>query len=45
MKFYLSSYQWGDEGARFKSMLRPESKIGHINNARDFTNAAKKEKY
>jgi dipeptidase E len=39
MKFYLSSYMFGNEVDRLKSMLPPASKIGHINNARDWTDA------
>lgn len=36
MKFYLSSYKFGNESEKLKQMLPPGSKIGHINNARDF---------
>jgi len=39
MKFYLSSYKFGTETDRRKNMLPIGSRIGHINNARDFTGA------
>jgi len=37
MKFYLSSYKFGNEIEKLKQMLLAGSKIGHINNSRDFT--------
>ena len=37
MKFYLSSYKFGNEVEKLKRMLPGGSKIGHINNSRDFT--------
>jgi dipeptidase E len=37
MKFYLSSYKFGNEAERLGQMLPPGSRIGHINNSRDFT--------
>jgi dipeptidase E len=37
MNFYLSSYKFGNEIERLKQMLPAGSKIGHINNSRDFT--------
>lgn len=36
MKFYLSSYGFGDEVETLKNMMPKNKKIGHINNARDF---------
>ncbi len=39
MKFYLSSVKFGNETERLKSMLQKGSKIGHINNSRDWTTA------
>lgn len=39
MKFYLSSYKFGNEVDKLKSMLPAKSKIGHINNSRDWTEA------
>jgi dipeptidase E len=39
MKFYLSSYKFGNEVGKLKQMLPAGSKIGHINNSRDFTGA------
>jgi dipeptidase E len=39
MKFYLSSYKFGNEVEKLKTMLPRGSKIGHINNARDWTDA------
>ena len=35
MKFYLSSFMFGHEVEKLKSLLPPESKIGHINNSQD----------
>ncbi len=37
MKYYLSSYKFGNEVAKLKTMLPPGSRIGHINNSRDFS--------
>jgi dipeptidase E len=39
MKFYLSSYKFGNEVEKLKTMLPKSSKIGHINNSRDWTDA------
>lgn len=39
MKYYLSSYRFGNEVEKLKVMLPPGSKIGHINNSRDFSGA------
>jgi dipeptidase E len=39
MKFYLSSYKFGSQTETLKNMLPRGSKIGHINNARDWTTA------
>ncbi len=39
MKFYLSSYKFGNHTEQLKTMLPAGSKIGHINNARDWTTA------
>jgi dipeptidase E len=39
MKFYLSSYKFGNEIDRLKTMLPAGSRIGQINNARDWTDA------
>lgn len=36
MKFYLSSYKFGSEYLRLKDLLKVNSKIGYINNARDW---------
>ncbi len=36
MKFYLSSYELGDQAEKLKSMI-PYGKIGYIPNARDYT--------
>ena len=38
MKFYLSSYKFGNEVEKLKSMIPANNRIGHINNSRDFTN-------
>jgi len=38
MKYYLSSYELGNEIEKFKSLV-PKGKIGYIPNARDFTGA------
>jgi dipeptidase E len=42
MKFYLSSYKFGKQTDTLKQMLPADSKIGHINNSRDFTAASEK---
>lgn len=39
MNLYLSSYQFGNETDKLKSMLPKGSKVGHINNSKDFTTA------
>ena len=39
MKFYLSSYKFGNETDKLKTMLPAGSRIGHINNSRDWTSA------
>ncbi len=39
MKFYLSSYKFGNEVEKLKTMLPTKSKIGHINNSRDWSDA------
>ncbi len=38
MKYYLSSYEIGNETEKLKTLV-PEGKIGYIPNARDFTGA------
>ncbi|HWZ03531.1 MAG TPA: Type 1 glutamine amidotransferase-like domain-containing protein [Mucilaginibacter sp.] len=47
MKYYLSSYKFGNTVEYLKTMLQPGSKIGHINNSRDFSwaNPKIREKY
>ena len=47
MKFYLSSYKFGNQMGRLSEMLPPGSVIGHVNNSRDFTwaDAAIREAY
>lgn len=37
MKYYLSSYKFGNEVEKLKQMLPKGAKIGHINNAKDST--------
>ena len=37
MKFYLSSFMFGSETEKLKTLLPPAGKIGHINNANDVT--------
>lgn len=37
MKYYLSSYKFGNETAKLKAMLPQGNRFGHINNSRDFT--------
>lgn len=37
MKYYLSSYKFGDRFEELKNILKPGAKIAHINNAKDFT--------
>jgi len=39
MKYYLSSYQFGDHIEDLKRMQGLNKKLGHINNARDWTGA------
>lgn len=39
MKLYLSSIKFGDEVEKLKVMLPQGARIGHINNARDWTTA------
>lgn len=39
MKLYLSSIKFGDEVEKLRAMMPQGSKIGHINNARDWTTA------
>ena len=39
MKYYLSSYNFGNKPEKLGQMLPKGSKIGHINNSRDFTGA------
>ena len=39
MNYYLSSYKFGSEAARLKQLLPPGARIGHIDNARDFSGA------
>jgi len=36
MKFYLSSYKFGNDYLRLKELLKVGSKIGYINNSRDW---------
>lgn len=38
MKYYLSSYKFGDHKEKLKQIIPSNSKIGHINNARDSIN-------
>ena len=40
MKYYLSSYKFGNEVEKLKQMLAQGAKIGHINNAKDWTTAS-----
>lgn len=37
MKFYLSSYKFGNNTQKLQTMLPKGSRFGHINNAKDFT--------
>jgi dipeptidase E len=39
MKYYLSSFKFGNDIEKLKSMMPANRRIGHINNARDFTDA------
>jgi dipeptidase E len=39
LKYYLSSYKFGNETDKLKLMIPENPKIGHINNAQDFSNA------
>lgn len=47
MKYYLSSYKFGNEVEKLKQMLPQGAKIGHINNSKDWTTASQeiREKY
>ena len=47
MKYYLSSYKFGNEVEKLKTMLPAGSRIAQINNSRDFSwaNAKIREKY
>lgn len=36
MKFYLSSYKFGNDYNKILNMLKKDAKIGHINNSRDW---------
>ena len=40
MKYYLSSYKFGNEVEKLKEMLPQGAKIGHINNSKDWTTAS-----
>jgi len=40
MKYYLSSYKFGDKVEKLREILPQGAKIGHINNAKDWTNAS-----
>jgi len=46
MKYYLSSYKFGNDFLRIKDLLPQGAKIGHINNSRDWigVNAIRKQK-
>lgn len=37
MKYYLSSYKFGDKVEKLKNILPQGGKIGHINNSKDWT--------
>lgn len=39
MKYYLSSYKFGDQVAELKRLLPANKRIGHINNSRDWVGA------
>lgn len=39
MKYYLSSYKFGDDPGRLKGLIPENPRLGHINNARDFSGA------
>jgi dipeptidase E len=47
MKYYLSSFKFGNEVEKLKQMLPQGAKIGHINNSKDWTTASpvKRAKY
>lgn len=36
MKYYLSSYKFGDKVEKLKTLLPPGANIGHINNSKDW---------
>lgn len=40
MIYYLSSYKYGNEVEKLITMLKQGAKIGHINNAKDWTTAS-----
>ncbi|WP_405207190.1 Type 1 glutamine amidotransferase-like domain-containing protein [Aquimarina sp. LLG6339-5] len=40
MKYYLSSYKFGDKVEKLKNTLPQGAKIGHINNSKDWTTAS-----
>lgn len=42
MNVYLSSYLFGNDSEKLKNLLRPNAKIGHINNAKDWIGANEK---
>src|SRR5690606_21393561 len=39
MKYYLSSYKFGNQVEKLKKLLPQGAKIGHINNSKDWTTA------
>lgn len=39
MKYYLSSYKFGNQIEALKRLIPPNNKIGHINNSRDWVGA------
>lgn len=44
MKFYLSSYKFGDESDKLKTLLKQGARIGHLNNSRDWIGVNEKNK-
>ena len=44
MKYYLSSYKFGNDVGKLKSMMPKNNRIGHINNARDFSDPERSRK-
>src|SRR5271170_4263881 len=44
MKYYLSSYKFGNDIDKLKSIMPKNTKIGHINNARDFSDPERRRK-